>query len=145
MSENIIPTKRVKDRASLEEERRLAYVAFTRAEQGLVITDAEGLSYDGTFQYPSRFILEIDKKLLSYTVELNPFYLSEAKAAIAKSEALLDEEEEDIFETGTTVIHKNFGRGVILKVDEDEANYYIEFDKFPIPRFIGFHAPLQKI
>lgn len=44
----------------MEEERRLAFVAMTRAEDGLYLTEAEGFTHKGTPRYPSRFLLDID-------------------------------------------------------------------------------------
>ncbi|MCS4463980.1 hypothetical protein JTT01_06410 [Clostridium botulinum] len=41
----------------MEEERRLAYVGYTRAKNALFLSDAEGVNYDGSYRFPSRFIL----------------------------------------------------------------------------------------
>lgn len=47
----------------LEEERRLFYVACSRAKRGLYITMPSNInSYNGFFSYPSRFLIEIDKE-----------------------------------------------------------------------------------
>ena len=48
----------------MEEERRLAFVALTRAEKGLYLSEADGRNFDGTPRYPSRFLLDIDRNLL---------------------------------------------------------------------------------
>lgn len=45
-----------------EEERRLAYVAFTRAKESLILTDVSGLDYNGNERKTSRFIREINSK-----------------------------------------------------------------------------------
>ena len=62
----------------MEEERRLAYVAYTRAENALFLTDAEGVNFDESFRYPSRFIFNTDKQYLKYEVELAAFLLDVA-------------------------------------------------------------------
>lgn len=49
MNEGIFQSKHVDTEERLEEERRMAYVAFTRAEKALYISDAEGLNYDESF------------------------------------------------------------------------------------------------
>ena len=50
MNEGVFPSRKVKKREDLEEERRLAYVAFTRAEDALFITDSEGKNLDGSYR-----------------------------------------------------------------------------------------------
>ena len=67
MNEGIFPSRKTATREGMEEERRLAFVAVTRAEKELYITEAEGRNFDGTPRYPSRFILDIDQHLLHYT------------------------------------------------------------------------------
>ena len=51
----------------MEEERRLAFVAMTRAQKGLYLSEAEGRNFDGSPRYPSRFLLDIEPALLDYT------------------------------------------------------------------------------
>ena len=48
----------------MEEERRLAFVAMTRAEKRLYLSEAEGRNLDGSPRFPSRFVLDIDDTLL---------------------------------------------------------------------------------
>ena len=50
----------------MEEERRLAFVAMTRAMDGLFLSEAQGRNFDGSLRYPSRFLLEIDPDLLHF-------------------------------------------------------------------------------
>ena len=69
----------------MEEERRLAFVAMTRAEKALYLTDAEGRNHDGSFRYPSRFIFNINRELLLYTAELDSGLVDEAGAFIRSS------------------------------------------------------------
>ena len=66
--ENIFPNEKSINDGSLEEERRLAYVALTRAKKFVVITNAMSRLMYGTRQYnsPSRFIDEIDNQYLSF-------------------------------------------------------------------------------
>ena len=69
MEENIFPLSRVNDDPDeLEEERRLAYVGITRAEEFLYMTNANQRVLYGKTSYnrPSRFISEIDDELLDY-------------------------------------------------------------------------------
>ena len=70
LSEGIFPGKRADTREKLEEERRLAYVAFTRAKDRLFLSDAAGTNYDGTARCPSRFLFNAERENLDYVVEL---------------------------------------------------------------------------
>jgi len=69
MEENLFPSgMSVNSREELEEERRLFYVAVTRAEQKLTITHAATRYKFGNLEYcePSRFLEEIPQNLLTY-------------------------------------------------------------------------------
>ena len=67
MNEGIFPSRKVRTLQGMEEERRLAFVALTRAEKGLYLSEADGRNFDGSPRYPSRFLLDIDQELLTYT------------------------------------------------------------------------------
>ncbi|GHU42465.1 DNA helicase [Bacilli bacterium] len=70
MEEGIFPLSRqAEDEDELEEERRLAYVGITRAEEVLYLTNANSRMLFGRSSYnqPSRFLKEIDDDLLTYT------------------------------------------------------------------------------
>lgn len=66
----------------MEEERRLAYVAYTRAKDRLYITESEGYSNNNTFRFPSRFIFNTRKDSLDYIVELGGDIIDGALAYI---------------------------------------------------------------
>ena len=55
MNEGIFPSRKVRTLPGMEEERRLAFVALTRAEKGLYLSEADGWNLDGSPRYPSRF------------------------------------------------------------------------------------------
>ena len=72
LEENIFPSPMSSDtRRGLEEERRLLYVAITRAERHCIITNAKNRFRFGTMQFdnPSRFIGDIDPKFLQKSGE----------------------------------------------------------------------------
>ena len=64
MSEGVLPSRKTSTPQGMEEERRLAFVAMTRARDGLYLTEAEGRSHEGAARYPSRFLLDIDPAAL---------------------------------------------------------------------------------
>lgn len=70
MEEGLFPSKRsIEEDAQTEEERRLCYVAITRAKKHLFITNTKKRTLYGstTYSIPSRFIDEIPENLLSET------------------------------------------------------------------------------
>ncbi len=136
LSEGVFPSRKTNTRDKMEEERRLAYVAMTRAESVLYLTDSEGMGLDSNMKYPSRFIFDIERDLLQYTVEL-----SEELIDIAKSHITLDERKLDIIllSVGTEICHPTLGSGKIIAVDASNSCYIVRFDS-GIERNISFTA-----
>lgn len=144
LNEGIFPSGRTKTVQAMEEERRLAYVALTRAEKGLYLSEAAGRNIDNSYRYPSRFVLEIDENLLEYVVDLDPELLQEAKNRIIFSNKLLvDSNANSAFKPGDRVVHAIFGPGTLLSFDKDEQTYLIKFDKLATNRILGAHVKLQ--
>lgn len=142
LNEGIFPGKRVDTEEGLEEERRLAYVAYTRAGIGLFLSDAEGMNYDGSFCFPSRFIFNIGREYLNYVRELEPGLATNARHYISASERKLNLSAAG-FSPGDQVRHKAFGLGKILEVKKEKGCYVIQFEKLETARNISFHAPLE--
>lgn len=146
MNEGVFPSKRVKKREELEEERRLAYVAFTRAEKALFLTDSEGKNFDGTYRYPSRFIFNVEKKYLSYSVELDEKLFFEAEWEIEKSEKDMDFDIDNLpFAVGDRIKHKVFGVGTITEIDLEKQIYVIKLDDIATERRISVKNKLEKV
>ena len=145
MNEGVFPSGKASTLAAMEEERRLAFVALTRAEKGLYISDAEGRNFDGSPRYPSRFILDIDKELLSFTHEPDEGLIKHVKEYIAiKSRHMMSDEIPARFSRGERVRHAVFGCGTVADVDTARSAYIIEFDGMETPRSISFRARLDK-
>ncbi len=87
--ENMFPSQKVDSLKAMEEERRLAFVAVTRAQKRLYLSEAEGFTNRAGGRYPSRFIFDIDKSLLNYEVELPPQLISRTRLDIQESDAIL--------------------------------------------------------
>ena len=143
MNEGIFPSRKVRTLPGMEEERRLAFVAFTRAERGLYLSEADGRNFDGSPRYPSRFLLEIDPSLLSFTEPPEEGLLQEAQNFIRHSQSLLPEEEAPILPEGQRVRHFLFGEGTVLETDRDKGAYVIQFDGMATPRKISFRVKLE--
>ena len=143
LNEGAFPSGKITTRPGMEEERRLAFVAMTRAEERLFLTTAEGRNLDGSPRYPSRFLLDIDQSLLEYTHEPPEDLIKNAREYIGLSSRFLrGEEESQLMEVGTRVNHIIFGEGTIIEVNQQEETYLIDFDNLDTPRAISFRAKL---
>ena len=58
LNEGVFPSRKVVTPDEMDEERRIAYVAFTRARKRLFLSDAEGVDNDNVCKYPSRFLFD---------------------------------------------------------------------------------------
>ena len=146
MNEGIFPSKKTNTLLKMEEERRLAFVAMTRAEKRLFISEAEGSNLDGSPKYPSRFILDIDKSLLEYTKEPDDSLISDARTYIEITSKYMPENMSDIvLPIGQRVSHFIFGNGTVQAVDMDKGAHIVLFDGINTPRAISFKAKLEKI
>lgn len=146
MNEGIFPSRKTNTKQAMEEERRLAFVAVTRAEKGLFLTEAEGRNFDGSMRYPSRFLLDIDEKYLTHTEPLAKDRYAEARCYIAGKERYLEEQEKGAsFISGDRIQHPIFGKGSILEVDTERGAYLIRFDEMETFRSISIRAKLEKI
>ena len=143
LSEGIFPGKRANTREKLEEERRLCYVAFTRARDRLFLSDAAGTNYDGSFRYPSRFLFNAEKENLDYCVPLDPGLVEEAMEKIRKTEDYTPRTEKQDALTGKRVRHPVFGEGVVIGIPRGQEGVIIQFDAMVTPRTFGAAAKLE--
>ena len=121
MSEGIFPAmKSLEDGINgLEEERRLAYVAYTRAKENLFITDNRAYSYSvASEKQTSRFVKEIDSEYIdeygssSQRKATNVDYVSPINLS---NEAISSKKSK--YKVGDMVYHDILGKGVITKID----------------------------
>lgn len=136
-SEGVFPSsKTIEERKQLglEEERRLCYVAITRAEKELYLFDSEGVTQGGNVKLPSRFLKEIGEgnytRIGSISKELqeqsDKFVAKQSKDYLPKYETK---------KIGDQVEHPAFGKGVIVEANAN--NYRIKFDKLNSDRVIS--------
>lgn len=112
MEETIFPHKNsLLDNEQIEEERRLCYVAFTRAKKKLYITNARKRMIFGDISYnmPSRFISEIDETNL---IKEN---MEDTKPKINKEEMI---DKDATYTPGERVIHDIYGEGMVINADD---------------------------
>ena len=101
--------------AAIEEERRLCYVAITRAKKNLWMLNAKKRMLFGNTQLnmPSRFMDEIDSKYLE--TENNRTNIVSKAVNFCKEDKF---RKEDVsYEVGDHVRHDEFGEGVVITVD----------------------------
>ena len=133
LSDGIMPNKRsVRERkkSGMEEERRLMYVAATRAEKRLFLTESEGYSVQGGFnKVPSRFIREIREDLFVTEGHMDEDLWNRA-AVFSKSmdaECGLVVFEKKGFCEGDEVVHEHFGTGIIRNIYDGGEYCEVEF------------------
>lgn len=149
------------DEQDMEEERRLAYVAITRAKKNLVMTNTRSRQVFGSTNYnpPSRFIAEIPHELLEQTG--SSFKRTTISASAERSRPSQQNKVERGFSSvkkeplqsgmrfavGDGVLHKAFGQGVILSVKSMGNDMLLEiaFEKAGTKKVMAKFAKLEKI
>ena len=159
MEENIIPSPQsTNTQDDIEEERRLAYVAITRAQKKLIITNATSrLMFGRTMlNQNSRFLREIPLSLIN---ALNTTVTTKTIDRIAydnlsangsyksqKVEPQKKSQEIQVFNVGERVVHQTFGEGVVLLKKEMSSDvlYEVAFDSVGTKKLMGTYAKLKK-
>ena len=134
LSDGIMPNKRsVRERKkkAMEEERRLMYVAVTRAQKRLFLTESEGYSAQGGFEkVPSRFLREIKENLMVTEGHMDEELWNRA-ANFSRSMdlecGLAAMPARTGFAEGDEVVHDHFGCGIIKNVYDGGDYCEVEF------------------
>lgn len=146
LSEGVLPSRKTRTAEAMEEERRLAFVAFTRAQDGLYLSEAEGFNHQGAARYPSRFLLDIDPAALEFSDKPADDKLDEARNAYALTDRwIADMAQQALHPVGSRVRHRAFGEGKVLGIDEQKRAYVIAFDGLETPRSISFRVKLETV
>ena len=139
MEEGLFPhINCLESRDELEEERRLAYVAITRAKKKLFIINARSRLLYGKVDsnVPSRFIAEIGEDLFDQI----------KKDGIIK-ETLKKEnrniEKENDLKPGDVITHEKYGMGVVINIEGPIAT--ISFSKDGVKKILKNHKSISKI
>lgn len=146
-SEEVFPNRRAIDDngiSGLEEERRLAYVAFTRAKKELTITSSSGFSYvKNTYLLPSRFIKEAGlSKKISEDMFNNYNSAYENINSSLKQNVFDTRVNNIVWQIGDIAIHEKFGEGKVIKIEGDVIE--IDFEKEGKKCIIANHRMLSK-
>lgn len=144
MEENLFPSiQSISTRSDLEEERRLFYVALTRAMKTVTLSHAETRYQWGNFTItePSRFLDEIDDSLID---KPKPVIINPRKVTSSQSESYSSQKRivkrnlkpiphsnnsysdnnspSDELQEGMNVEHANFGKGKVISVEGNGPN-----------------------
>ena len=143
LSEGIFPGKRANTREKLEEERRLCYVAFTRARDRLFLSDAAGTGYDGSFRYPSRFLFNAEKENVDYVMPLDPDLEEKTLRSIQETEDWASDTPKQSDLVGKRVTHQVFGPGTVIGIPRDGQGIIVQFDTIVTPRTFADAGKVQ--
>ena len=150
LEDGIFPHNRtLGERDELEEERRLAYVGLTRAQERLYLTRAEYRSAWGAPNYnpASRFLDEIPDNLIEWrqrTFAPKPKFVQSApppRATGKKSSITIS------LNVGDRVAHDTFGLGTVVKIsgEGDRTEATINFGQLGEKRLLLRYAPVEKL
>lgn len=139
-SEGIFPSsKTIEERKQLglEEERRLCYVAITRAEKQLYLMDSEGFSQNGIKKLPSRFLREIGVENYERIGVISDELDRESRAYAKRMNEGIAVGQNPVYSVGDTIEHHAFGTGKVISADERRNTVLIQFEKLHQPRNIS--------
>lgn len=159
MTDGVFPSRRTLEERrleGLEEERRLCYVAMTRAMNELYMVESEGNTYGEAKKLPSRFIYDVESSHLK-TVGVVPADMikdlalrvkqtggEKDKKPSAPSGPVLVSASQRKYKKGDAVAHKVFGPGEIVDIDEkngENGAYMIKFANSDKPKPIDVNYP----
>ena len=145
-----------KPKEGLEEERRLCYVAFTRARKKLFVTCNSDYSFiNSGNSTPSIFFkeagLNINKPRKSQNTQIkrNTYNdmnknLEDYKKSIKKLYENINDRKKDLnYKVGDKVQHKKFGVGKVIELQDDILT--IDFENEGIKKIIANHPSIEKI
>ena len=138
LEEGIFPhINSMMDKSELEEERRLCYVALTRAKKKVYLINARMRMLYGRDQVnvPSRFINEIDQDLIeSDNIRDKP---------VKKIEKMTYDDDVS-FNLGDKVMHDKYGKGIVVGIEDKLIS--VAFSKeYGIRKLLKNHKSIKKI
>ena len=160
LEEGVFPLSRaLMEESELEEERRLAYVGITRAEEALYLTNAFSRTLYGRTQYnrPSRFVEEIDQELLEIegmrpTPKKTPVFAKKTAYSYKQPETAVVPSksatggEPNSWKPGDKVKHKKWGLGTVVRVSGTSKDLELDvaFPSQGVKRLLAAFAPIEK-
>ncbi|MDR2444070.1 MAG: UvrD-helicase domain-containing protein [Deltaproteobacteria bacterium] len=138
LSEGQFPSRFAVTVDEMIEERRLCYVAMTRAKDFLFLTESGNGGHTGLSKETSRFVLEAGPDTISY--------LTSPQVSVKNIRPeVIESFNVPKHEVGGRVCHPVFGHGVILEVRLTEGAYLVRFEDLETPRSIRFGTLLTLV
>lgn len=138
-NDGILPSAMsIKERRAkaIEEERRLTYVAITRAEKALYLTESEGYNFStGQNKQPSRFLFEINENFL---VRKGEFRKDVDDSHLRMPSRLTGIPIDQEFKVGDLIEHKVWDEGEVIEVNREKGEYLIYFSLIDSKKPINF-------
>ncbi len=155
MEENVFPHERsVNDERELEEERRLAYVGITRAQQRLYLTRAVARAWWGRPSYhkQSRFLTEIPAELIDWrrdaAAATSSFGPASERLARRPGVNAPGNRPVPALKAGDLVSHDSYGLGRVLSVEGrgDDPEAKVDFgEDYGTKHLLVRYAPIEKL
>ena len=172
MEENLFPSQFCVKPSEIEEERRLLYVAITRAMERCYLSYARQRFRNGqmVFNSPSRFLNDIDRQYLdlarpafgltehrpatpdrtqTYHPLVNQSVSPQGGLSVKRSVSAAVCQQSGLYSPGDRVTHRVFGDGTVVRVYRDEVTendkIEINFDTQGTKTLLLTHAKLEKI
>ena len=160
LEENLFPSQFAIKPSEIEEERRLLYVAVTRAMEQCYISFARQRFRNGSFTFnsPSRFLNDIDKQFFELTrpkepstpsIPRMPSIPSISSAPKTPVSGATSSIASSAWKSDDRVAHRVFGAGTVVRVYHDEVTendkIEIAFDTQGTKTLLLTHAKLERI
>jgi DNA helicase-2/ATP-dependent DNA helicase PcrA len=154
MEDGIFPHSRtLGEKDEIEEERRLAYVGLTRAQERLYISRAEYRSSWGAPNYnpPSRFLDEIPADVIEWRNHnvISPSLIRKPRVAMAPPPRATGRKAPSgiTLTIGDRVSHDTFGLGTVVGTagEGDKSEATINFGQYGDKRLLLRYAPVEKL
>ena len=144
LNEDVFPSKKTSTLEAMEEERRLSFVAVTRAQKALYLSDAEGRTLEGTQRYPSRFLFDTGFERMDVENAPPDDLVRDAKELISvRLKHMPENLEKTALPAGTRVRHDVFGEGTVLEFDAAAGVHVIRFDMLDTARRLNARLKLE--
>ena len=145
VNEAVFPSKKAINELNVEEERRLMYVAMTRAKKQLFLSEAGGMLQNRQDpqakipRLPSRFLAEVKK---DEVVEIGGSYMS----PLGQTEIRVgNENKSNLMSVGERFVHKILGTGIVREVRAVEGEYLVFYEKLGRERTLAFTAKFERL
>ena len=163
LDEGLFPGKRSIDEGNVEEERRLFYVAITRAREKLYLTSSEvRRAYGKPIYYKtSRFMDEIRSNIKelenksfatfnsrSFERASNEDYMREkTRQSVLDTKLKKCENSDETYQVGDKIVHSKWGQGMVVQIKESEDGneLVVAFDKKGLKKLNQDYAPIYKV